>query len=83
MAFFLVTAAAEGRDYAALILIVISNQQRTESERYFSSTRATVHEVNLMGAICNPGPLLAAGKTRRQFLQGDVRRSHVRQVALE
>lgn len=37
-----VTVAAEGCDYAALILIVISNQQWTESECYFSSTRATV-----------------------------------------
>lgn len=42
-----------------------------------------LHKMNLMGAICNAGPLLAAGKTRCQFLQGDVRRSHVLQVLFE
>lgn len=80
---FQVTVAAEGCDYATLILIVISNQQWTVRVLFQQHHGDCLHQMNLMGAICNPGPLLAAGKTRCQFLQGDIRRSHVLQVAFE
>lgn len=58
--------AAEGRDYAALILIVISQSAVNRVRVLFQQHQSDcLHEMNRMGAIWNPGPLLAAGKKKK------------------
>lgn len=59
--------AAEGRDYAALILIVISQSAVNRVRVLFQQHQSDcLHEMNRMGAIWNPGPLLAAGKKKKK-----------------
>lgn len=60
---FQVTVAAEGCDYAALIMIVIFNQCR--------KVLFQQHEMNLMGTTQDTGPLLAAAlKNEARILAG-------------
>lgn len=83
---FQVTVAAEGCDYAALIMIAIFNQCRKVLFRRREQRQTDfLHEMRVMGATAVTRSFCwqRRGKTRRECLQVGIRRSHFLQVAVE